>query len=349
MRIQAKDLPQHLKRGLAPLYFVFGEEPLHHQESVDAIRAEAKQQGYTERDIFEITAHFEWGNLLQSLDSQNLFSEKRLIECRLLEGKIGKTGTDTLNILANSLLEQNILLFTAGKIDSKTQTSGWFTTLDRKGQVIWARTLSSDEHLQWLKTRCVAAGFQPTADAIQALLERTEGNCLAAAQIIEKLNLLHPNTQSINPATLQTLTLKDVLELVEGDARFSLYDLVDTVLSGSLSRTTRIFSSLKNEGTDPILILWAIARELRAIIPLARQIKSGSSEREVFNQHGVWKRREALIRQCIQRFSLLQLHHFLTKAKNIDDILKGRIPGNGWSELLMLCLTLAGLQTGHSL
>jgi DNA polymerase-3 subunit delta len=349
MRIQAKDLSLHLKKGLAHLYLVFGDEPLHHQEAILAIRAEAKNQGYNEREVFEVTAHFEWESLLQSIKSPSLFSEKRLIECRLQEGKIGKTGADTLIKLANTYLDdQTILFFTTGKVDTATQSSAWFTTLERKGHTVWARALSGEETLAWLKTRCLAAGFQPTLEAIHALFERTEGNCLAAAQAIEKLDLFYLQSHSpSSPANTNTslsrpLTVTDILNTADMDARFSLFDLVDAALLGSTARTTRIFESLRSEGVDPILVLWAIAREVRAIIPLARQIKTGRSEKEVFNQYGVWKRRESAIRQCVQRFSLSTFHQLLVQAQHVDDTLKGRNVHDGWSQLFMLCLALAG-------
>lgn len=336
MRIQAKDISMHLKRGLSSLYCVFGDEPLQHQEALDAIRLEAKNQGYTEREVFEVTAQFEWESLFQSLQSINLFSDKRLIECRLQEGKIGKVGGDALIKLANNPSDHIVLLFTIGKVDTKTQSSGWFTAIERKGQMVWARPLPPEEYLGWLNKRCLAAGLAPTVDAIQLLFERTEGNCLAAAQTIEKLSLLAP---AANP---RPLSVNDVMAMIEGDARFSLFDLVDAALNGDLVRTTRIFKSLKNEGTDPILILWAIAREVRSIIPLAREIKAGRPEKEVFSQHGVWKRREAILRQFIPRFSISALHNILTKAKDIDDNLKGRSSEDGWTGLFLLCLSLTG-------
>lgn len=350
MRIQTKDLALHLKRPLSPLYFVFGDDALQLKETIDAIRLTALAQGYTERVIFEIGSSArgqsttEWDKLSNALDSPSLFSEKRLIECRLGEGKIGKTGADALNkLLSRSPNNETLLLFTAEKIEKQTQSSNWFTTLERKAQTIWAHTLSKEEMLGWLKHRTSSLGFQLSEESIHAFFESTEGNRLSAAQVLDKLSLLHPNASTNTPVVI---SLEDIQKILEFDARFSLFDLVDAALSGSTSRTIRIFSSLKNEGTDPILLLWALTREVRAIIPLARQIKAGLSEKAVFSQHGVWKRRETLISQCIQRCSLSKLHQMLLQAKNIDDILKGRLKGQGWSELRFLYLALASKQNG---
>ncbi len=49
MQISANQLANHLQRGLKSLYTVHGDEPLLAQEAIDAIRAVARTQGYTER------------------------------------------------------------------------------------------------------------------------------------------------------------------------------------------------------------------------------------------------------------------------------------------------------------
>ena len=50
MKIATEQLPQQLQRGLAPLYTVYGAEPLLALEAIDRIRARARADGYSERD-----------------------------------------------------------------------------------------------------------------------------------------------------------------------------------------------------------------------------------------------------------------------------------------------------------
>jgi hypothetical protein len=47
LRLRPDQLAAHLRKNLAPLYLVFGEETLLAQEAADAIRAAARQRGYT--------------------------------------------------------------------------------------------------------------------------------------------------------------------------------------------------------------------------------------------------------------------------------------------------------------
>ncbi len=64
MQLAANQLSNHLQRGLKSLYTIHGDEPLLQQEVLDAIRATARQQGYTERTSHTVAgAHFDWSEV----------------------------------------------------------------------------------------------------------------------------------------------------------------------------------------------------------------------------------------------------------------------------------------------
>src|SRR5688572_10589997 len=54
MRISTEQLQQHLARELKPLYTVFGDEALLGLEASDRVRARARTDGYTERDVLTV-------------------------------------------------------------------------------------------------------------------------------------------------------------------------------------------------------------------------------------------------------------------------------------------------------
>ncbi len=328
MRIFAKDLVHHLQRTLLPLYMVAGEEPLQHQEAVEAIRTAAKNKGYTEREVFEITPSFNTEAFFANLKTPSLFAEKRIIECRLNDVKLNNKITDFFKQLtALTLDSQIILLISAPKIDKKAQQAHWFSSIEQKGCAIIVQPLSEKETLQWLKKRLNTAGLQATEAVVQLLFMRTEGNLLAGAQAIEKLSLLCADPRA--------LTTEDIVQTVGMEARFTLYQLIDTALSGSISRTLQLFSSLKNEGIDPILLNWAICREVRTILLLM------NTPTDV-EPPTLWKTREPLVKAFMARFTVSKLQQILCQAQKIDEILKGRRSGNAWDALFEVCLNLAG-------
>ncbi len=119
MRIRAEQLGEHLKKALAPIYLVFGDEPLLVQEACDAIRAAARGRGHDERMVMEAEAGFDWGGLRLASDNLSLFTQRRLIELRLYNASPGQAGGRALTDYAARPPEETVLLVSAGKMDKK--------------------------------------------------------------------------------------------------------------------------------------------------------------------------------------------------------------------------------------
>jgi DNA polymerase-3 subunit delta len=338
VRVQPQDLSHHLNSTLSSLYFIFGEETLLQWEALETIRAQSHQQGYTERERFDISIHFNWEAFKTNLNALSLFASRRLIECHLTEDKISKTTSENLIKVVSNIPPDTILLLFIGKLESNSLKSTWFSTLEKKGITIEARPLTKGAFVHWLKNRIAHHQLQLTEEALDTLLERTEGNLSAAAQTIEKLSLYSAHDK----APFQTETIR---HMVSNETRFSIFDLIDALLKGSIERTKLIFWSLKNEGTELILILWALTREVRTMIPIAKSIESGRSISQALSEHAVWRHKIVLLTSFFNRTPrpLPFLHQILVQSKILDDCLKGRKPGNPWCGLFSLCLTLAGV------
>ena len=63
---------------LRPVYLIAGDEPLLVQECADALRARARDEGYSEREVFEVDASFDWNTLSMGMASLSLFASRRL-------------------------------------------------------------------------------------------------------------------------------------------------------------------------------------------------------------------------------------------------------------------------------
>jgi DNA polymerase-3 subunit delta len=88
-----KEIAAHLKRGLAPVYTVWGDEPLLAQEAADAIRAAARAAGCSERQVHTVSgAHFDWSSLLGAAQALSLFADRQLVEIRIPSGKPGSSS-----------------------------------------------------------------------------------------------------------------------------------------------------------------------------------------------------------------------------------------------------------------
>lgn len=335
MQIKPEQLKAHLAKSVAPLYFVSGDEPLLVQESCDLIRAAARKSGCNEREVHHVEGKFDWQGFLQEGDALSLFSDRKLVELRMPGGKPGDAGSKALQSYAERPNPDNVLLIESGKLEGSAKNSKWYKALDAAGVIVTLWPMELSQLPGWAMRRMLDKGLHPTQEAVALLVERVEGNLLACSQEIEKLLLL------FGPGPI---TLEQVASSVADSSRFDIYKLVDGALQGDANRTSRIITGLKGEGVEPVLILWAITREIRAMTQMAFIMKQGSSADQAMAKHYVWDKRKPLVRTGLQRHSLARWQALLRRCGEIDLMVKGGRVGNVWDELLELSLLLGGLQ-----
>jgi DNA polymerase-3 subunit delta len=328
-------IKSQLSKDLKGLYLVHGDEPLQLMETCDLIRAQAQKQGFAEREIYEIDKSFDWAELFASTHSMSLFSQRRVIEIRVGNGKLGDKGGKALTELINDPPVDTLFLIIAAKLDKPTQRTKWFSAVSKHGVTVPIWPIEPRHLPAWIKTRMEGMSLRPDRDAIQMMAECGEGNLLAISQEIEKLSLLKPAS---------TIVAQDIAELVSDNARFDIYGLVDACLAGENQRIVRMLAGLKAEGVETILLLWALTREIRSMVIMARHMEQGSSVDQVMSTARVWSKRKNMVGDGLRRNAALIWEQFLVEAGQIDQSIKGMSSGKVWDELLQLCLKIAGVR-----
>jgi DNA polymerase-3 subunit delta len=334
MQLTPEKLDTHLARQLAPVYFISGDEPLRVIEAADAVRAAARGQGYDEREVLTVQTGFDWGSLMAGAGNLSLFSQRRLIELRLPTGKPGDAGAKALRAYTEQAPEDTVLLITAGKLEAAARKSKWVQALDRAGVVVFIWPLNAREFHAWVQQRMRRCGLDPTPEAVALLADRVEGNLLACMQEIDKLALLQDGG---------VVDADAIMSLVGDNARYNVYGLVDSALSGDGARSVRILQGLCAEGLAPQVVVWALARELRQLAAMKALAASGKSIQQVLSQYRIWPdARKTLVGTALARLSVAKCHAMLQQCALIDRVSKGQAAGKVWDELLQLTLQLAG-------
>jgi len=195
MKIKANQLAVQLKNApLAMAYLLIGDEPLQQMECGDAIRETAFQAGFNERTVLSVEAHFNWQQLTAAAAGLSLFSTQRLIELRFADKIPDKTAADTLAAYFTKPPQDTIFIMSLHKLPAANRKTTWFEILDKVGIVVDITTPDDQQLPAWLAQRLAQNGIKATPQAVALLAERTEGHLLAAAQEIEKIKLLFPNT-----------------------------------------------------------------------------------------------------------------------------------------------------------
>jgi DNA polymerase-3 subunit delta len=164
----------------------------------------------------------------------------------------------------------------------------------------------------------------PEAGVVEMLVERVEGNLLAATQEIEKLLLLYgPGVVSV----------ERLAESVADSARFDSFRLVECALAGRLDECLRVASGLQRTGVAIQLVYAALYREFTIADTVRAAVASGQQEAAAFRQLGVWQQRQGPMRQALRRLSAERLGDVFRTLSLIDRQSKGRAPGDAWQTL----------------
>lgn len=321
MKIQLNQLSSQLMKSLAPCYLVTGDEHLLVDEALDAIRKTARERGFTSRELHVTSAGFDWNALWASTANLSLFAEKRIVELRLPTGKPGKAGGQAIVDLVEQSGPELLFIVMAPKLDKSSSASKWAKAIDKKGVSLPIWPIGDRELPAWIASRMRAAGLQPDREAVSLMVDRVEGNLLAAGQEIEKLRLLLGERK---------VSAQDVSDAVANSSRYDVYKLTDSALAGDASRCVKILGGLRAEGVEPVIVMWALARELRTLAILDDAVRQGADLGGAMQKSGVWRNRQGLVRSCISRHQHGDFHKMLKATGRADAAAKGQRDGDPW-------------------
>jgi DNA polymerase-3 subunit delta len=328
MRIQSDQLPKALEKGLAHAYLVAGDEILLTGEAADAVRARARREGFTGRDLFVTDRSFDWSEVANASRTMSLFAERRIVEVRMPTPRPGKAGGAVLAELAADPGPGNLLLVVTTRPEKEAWSSAWLKAFEKHGVFVQTASVDIERLPQWILERAGRLGLGFDRGAAELIAERVEGNLLAAQQEIEKLALLHPGAR---------LGADEVGAAVANSARYDVYQLGEAALAGDAARALRILDGLRAEGAEAPLVLWALCRELRSIVD-ARNGVAGPA----------WgparERRQELIGRALRRTAGQPIERWFEAAALIDRQVKGQAKGGGnpWTSLAGLVAAMSG-------
>lgn len=325
MKLSLEALPGHLSGALAPVYLISGDEPLRVSESLDALRARARQLGFSERDVHFVERGTDWSTIRGAAGTLSLFGDRRIIEIRMPTGKPGVSGGAALTALIDSVQDDVLLVIITDKLDQAAQKADWFRAAESRGAWLAVPDMPAARLGSWLRERCQRAGLVLDDAAVQLLAERVEGNLLAAHQEIEKLRLLLPPGR---------VPVDAVLAAVSDSTRFDVFALGDAVLSGDGARALRILDALQGEGVEPTLALWALTREMRSLWAL----RNGTP---IYGRGA----QMAAIERARPRAQKLSFARLIARAARADRMIKGRLQGDPWGEMMLFAADFCGYRT----
>jgi DNA polymerase-3 subunit delta len=347
--VKVDALQAHLKSlssggSMLPLYIFSGDEPLLMMEAMDQLRAAAKKQNFTEREVLLQERGFDWSALLSAGQTMSLFGDKRWVELRIPTGKPGRDGADALKQFAAQIASQSngsdgpdtVVCIVLPRLDGKTKTSAWFSALDDVGMAIQIDSLDRSYLPNWIAGRLKRQDqeVEPGPEgqrALEFIADQVEGNLIAAHQEILKLGLLYP---------VGKLSEEQIRSSILKVARYNVFELTEAMLAGDLARLNRMLDGLKGEGEPLVLILWSVTEELRILSKLKAASDAGESVQNLMRANRIWGNKERLYPTALRRVQPLKLRRAMQVAAGLDRQVKGLhaadLPADPWDGLRLV-------------
>ncbi|CCN70514.1 DNA polymerase III subunit delta [Vibrio nigripulchritudo] len=328
MRLFADKLADHLPRAQHGIYLIFGNEPLLLQESREAIQAHAKTQGFEERHRFAMDAQLDWNLVFDCCQALSLFSARQIIELEVPEtGVNAAAGKELINL--SEMLHPDILLVLIGyKLTKQQENAKWFKTLAASGCVVNCLTPDTQRLPQFVQQRCRKLNLMPDTQAVQLLAQWHEGNLLALSQSLEKLTLLYPDGQ---------LTLPRVEEALSRHNHFTPFQWMDTLLAGKGKRAQRILRQLEAEGTEAIILLRTVQKELLLLLEMQKECVTQPVGR-VFDTRRVWQNKRPLYSAALQRLQAQDINKLLSLTAQTERDAKTSYDKPVWLSMAQISL-----------
>lgn len=321
---------------LPPVFAVASDEPLLALEAQDAIRATARSQGYSEREVLNADARFDWSRLIAAAQGISLFGDRKIVEVRLPTGKPGTVGAAALEQHAASAHEGVLTIVALPRLDRRAKEARWVSALERAGVLVEIESIERARLPKWIGERLARRKQRAAPAALEFIADRVEGNLLAAHQESEKLALLYPPGE---------LTLENVTDAVLNVARYDVFQLPTAMLAGDAARIGKTMAGLQAEGEAIPLVLWAITEELRTLLRVKAQVDAGRPFSAAARENRLWGPREKLAERALARLTVDTLSQALQRAADIDRLAKGlhapTADADAWLELTQLALAVA--------
>jgi len=345
MKVYPEQLQDYLQKqkNMPPVFLISGDEPLQMMEAADQIRQSVKAAGFTERDIINADAQYDWRSLQGTSNSLSLFSEKTLIDLTVVTKSPGNSGSTALRDYMKNPPRDKVLLIQTAKLAGNARNSAWVKAIEKVGAHMQVWELSLAQTMAWVSKRMRAQGMRPTGDAVRLLTERVEGNLLAALQEINKLSLLQKSDINEN-----VIDEEQVLAAVSDSSRYSIFDFSNAVMMGDARRIQHIHHNLKEEGVPIQLILWTLSDLSRQLYNASFNLRGGMPTSQIISK--MPRPRQKPFQIALQRMQNADWPTIFDKNSQIDHLSKGQGEfankglGRVWSNLLELALILAGTQ-----
>ena len=252
---------------LSPLLLIHGAE--------DALADRALQQALAERKDFERTnldgVEIELGRFAEAV-APSLFSELRIVILRNLQDVSSEVGEEILSELSNLTLDESSTMHLVFLHKGGVKGKGLVEKIKKLGaQYIACEPLKKEsEKSEFVKEEFARNGRKISANAISALVDATGNDTRELAAVCSQIAF----DTDVNKEIIDE---EDIANYYQGRVVATGFDVADAVISGNPKASLIAFRNAIDTGTDPVMIISAIASSVRALAKVSDAPRNSKS------------------------------------------------------------------------
>ncbi|WP_277362588.1 DNA polymerase III subunit delta [Weissella paramesenteroides] len=171
--------------------------------------------------------------------------------------------------------------------------------------------LSDKDINRFIDQRVNEAGYFINSAAKQELIRLTNSSLTQIMSELDKLMLYTLSEKQIN--------VSDVKELVTHTLSENIFDLIDCLLKGQLTRAVNLYHELLSKGEEPLRLHGALIGQFRLLL----QVKSSEkSEKGIASELKVHPYRVKLAKRVVRKFSYVRLASAYLGLVSMEEQLK---------------------------
>lgn len=331
MRIYHSQLAQQLSKPLVHFFLVFGDEPWQKNDALEQIKSVALKQGFSEVIRFSVEEGFDWQQVMEEYQSLSLFASQRILEIDIGSGKLDESAQKVILQISETDHPDVMLILHGSKLDAAVPRKKWFKALDSKGCYIPVYDLEGRGLNIWLNQQCKNLGVQLDGQGLSLLSDCYTGNLPGLHQELQKLAILYPS-RPVAPAELEALLIDQ--------AKFTPFQLTDTLLAGDLKQCMHILTQMKHEGVAVGQLIWVLHKEISQLEGMYIRLNQGQAINDVFKHYKVWDKKKPLYQKALNNSTLVNVKKAKSRLAKVDLLTKTDTDLDGYILLADICMAL---------
>lgn len=329
MQIKQQFLTKQLHTQLTPIYVLIGQDHFLLNDASWAIKSFIKEHSSVDETKYSIQSTQDWRRIIEEANSYSLFSDRLIIEVFHDKKSIDSEGKKVLSEYLNAINYKSHVIIQAPNLQAKNIQ--WLSTHNQVS-VVLCYPLNAESIKSWITTQLNKNNIPFDPEVPDLIHQYTQGNMLASAQAIEKIVLCHSNTKRLD--------VKQTLDHLSDQSAHTLYDLVDALLASQTDKAIHILRKTAQDKTEPTLVLWILAQELRVILRLTALTQNHMDFKSACNQLKIWPQRAAAYQVMTKKLNQRDLYQLIRYCQLIDEQIKSHSSSLVWHFLENLILSI---------